>query len=140
MLSTANEWDHLLLNRFDTMILKPQHIDKVWDSSHMKEDLIAILQDHFKPKSSIEQEKVEYNEINIFSEYQLHNLIYAKNELLLTSPKCALLLHQFWRLLEFNPDAPKGTQDQAEEEAGSNRVSRMNTANPTDQQHAANSE
>ena len=106
----------------------------------MKEDLIAILQDHFKPKSSIEQEKVEYNEINIFSEYQLHNLIYAKNELLLTSPKCALLLHQFWRLLEFNPDAPKGTQDQAEEEAGSNRVSRMNTANPTDQQHAANSE
>lgn len=43
MMSTANEWDHLLVSRFETMILKPQHIDKVWDSSHMKEDLIAIL-------------------------------------------------------------------------------------------------
>ena len=35
----------------------------------MKEDLIAIFQDYFKPKSSIEQEKVEYNEINIFAEF-----------------------------------------------------------------------
>lgn len=35
----------------------------------MKEDLIAIFQEYFKPKSSLEQEKVEYNEINIFSEY-----------------------------------------------------------------------
>lgn len=131
MLTTANEWEQMLQIRFENLILKPQHVDRIWDSSHMKEDLILILQEFFKPKSSIEQEKVEYNEINIFSEYQLHNLIFAKNELLLTSPKCALLLHQFWRLLEFNPDAPKGTQDKNEEEgAGSTRVSRMNTGHP----------
>jgi len=35
----------------------------------MKEDIIVRFQDFFKPKSSIEQEKVEYNEINIFAEF-----------------------------------------------------------------------
>lgn len=74
----------------------------------MKEDLILIFQEHFKPKSSIEQEKVEYNEINIFSEYQLYNLIYAKNELLLSNYKCGVLLDKFWQLLEFNTDGPNG--------------------------------
>lgn len=49
----------------------------------MKEDLIHVFQAHFKPKSSIEPEKVEYNEINIFAEFQLYNLMFCKNELLL---------------------------------------------------------
>lgn len=49
--------------------MKPIHIANVWDSSKMKEDLIEIFIDHFKPKSSIEQMKVEYNEINIFAEF-----------------------------------------------------------------------
>mmetsp|Transcript_27175 Transcript_27175/g.26232 ORF Transcript_27175/g.26232 Transcript_27175/m.26232 type:complete len:90 (+) Transcript_27175:229-498(+) len=70
----------------------------------MKEELAAIFKEHFKPKSSIEQEKVEHNEINIFSEYQLHNLIFAKNELLYNDLKSALLLQIFWNLLEFDPD------------------------------------
>ena len=47
---------------------------------------------------------MEYNEINIFSEYQLYNLIYCKNELLLSNYKCSVLLDKFWKLLEFNPD------------------------------------
>jgi hypothetical protein len=58
----------------------------------MKEDISAIFKEFFKPKSSIEQEKVEHNEINIFSEYQLHNLIFAKNELLLDHNRSAVLL------------------------------------------------
>ena len=41
----------------------------MWDSSHMKEDIILRFQEFFKPKSSIETEKVEYNEINIFAEF-----------------------------------------------------------------------
>lgn len=63
------ELELLLAFRFQHFILKPSHVAKAWKSSHMKEDLISIFQEHFKPKSSIEQEKVEYNEINIFSEY-----------------------------------------------------------------------
>lgn len=35
----------------------------------MKEDIAIIFKEFFKPKSSIEQEKVEHNEINIFAEF-----------------------------------------------------------------------
>jgi hypothetical protein len=70
----------------------------------MKEDLINIFQQYFKPKSSIEQMKVEYNEINIFAEFQLYNLIFAKNELLFDNYKTAVMLNLFWKLLEFSVD------------------------------------
>jgi len=72
----------------------------------MKEELFNIYQDYFKPKSSLEQEKVEYNELNIFAEYQLYNLVFAKNELQFDDYKAAILVNLFWRLLEFNPDPP----------------------------------
>lgn len=75
----------------------------------MKEELIQIFQEHFKPKSSLEQEKVEYNEINIFSEYQLYNLAFVKNQLLFDDHKAALFLQLCWKLLEFNPDQPTAT-------------------------------
>jgi hypothetical protein len=89
----------------------------------MKEDLILIFQDYFKPKSSIEQEKVEYNEINIFAELQLYNLIFAKNELLVNNYKASMILNLFWKLLEFNPDG------QADIQGGSEvRNSRLNSA------------
>ena len=96
--------EKLLSSRFESFILKPSHIHKVWEGTRMKEDLIEIFQEHFKPKSSIEQMKVEYNEINIFAEFQLFNLIFAKNELLFDDIKAAVLLNIFWTLLEFNPD------------------------------------
>lgn len=50
--------------------------------------------------------KVEYNEINIFAEFQLYNLIFAKNELLFDNFKTAVLLDLFWKLLEFSVDDP----------------------------------
>ena len=49
---------------------------------------------------------MEYNEINIFAEFQLYNLIFAKNELLVNSYKASMILNLFWKLLEFNPDGP----------------------------------
>ena len=57
--------------------------------------------------------KVEYNEINIFAEFQLHNLIFAKNELLFDNIRAAVVLDLFWNLLEFNPDGP--TEEEEEE-------------------------
>lgn len=98
----------------------------------MKEDLIIIFQEYFKPKSSIEQEKVEYNEINIFAEFQLYNLIYAKNELLLDDYKSAVLLDKFWRLLEFNPDANKNSEADLISEM---RGSRLGSANQSVHSH-----
>ena len=75
-----------------------------------------IFREHFKPKSSIEQEKVEHNEINIFAEFQLFNLIFGKNELLFNDVKCAVMLQIFWDLLEFNPDG-RAIQGENEQEA-----------------------
>ena len=47
---------------------------------------------------------MEYNEINILSEYQVYNLIFAKQELLLDDRLCAYFLEVMWRLLEINND------------------------------------
>ncbi|TNV84677.1 hypothetical protein FGO68_gene7054 [Halteria grandinella] len=98
--------------KFSDIILRPSHLKKVWASSNMKEELISIFQEHFKPKSSLEQEKVEYNEINIFSEFQLYNLVFAKNELIFDDYKASLLLHLSWNLLEFNPDQQTPTESE----------------------------
>jgi len=63
----------------------------------------------FKPKSQFEQEKVEYNHINILAEFILYNLIFAKNELMFDEFKAAMLVDMFWNLLEFEVDDHKGT-------------------------------
>jgi hypothetical protein len=49
--------------------------------------------------------------MNIFTEFQLYNLVFAKNELIFDDHKASLLLHLFWRLLEFNPDPPITTSE-----------------------------
>ena len=71
----------------------------------MKDELFSVFHEHFKPRSSLDPERVEYNEKNFFSEFQLYNLVFAKNDLLYDDHKSAILLNVFWRLLEFNvPD------------------------------------
>jgi hypothetical protein len=47
---------------------------------------------------------VEYNQINILSEYQYYNMIFAKNELMFDDLKVAVILDIFWKLLEFDPE------------------------------------
>lgn len=68
----------------------------------MKEELFNVYHEHFKPRNSLEPERVEYNEKNFFSEFQLYNLVFAKNTLLYDDYKSAIVLNVFWRLLEFN--------------------------------------
>lgn len=94
----------------------------------MKEEIFHIFQEQFKPKSSLEPEKVEYNEMNIFSEYQLYNLVFAKNELIYDDYKASLLLHLCWQLLEFNPDSPSNDSAAAgESPPGQGRINTTST-------------
>lgn len=86
------------------MMLSPQIVQKAWqDQTQVKKYLIGFFQDYYKPKSSFEQEKVEYNQINILAEYQTYNLFFCKTKLLLDNHKTAVVLDIFWKLLEFNP-------------------------------------
>ena len=88
-------------------VLLPTDIKKLWKSTRVKEELVAFLQNLYKPKSQYDTEKVEYNQINILAEFIYYNLIFAKNEMMLDEFKVAVVLDLFWRLLEFDPeDAP----------------------------------
>ena len=51
---------------------------------------------------------MEYNKINILAEFQLYNIVFCKNELMLDDYKVAVVLNIMWKLLEFDPDS-KGT-------------------------------
>ena len=62
----------------------------------MKAELVNFFQELYKPKSQFEQEKVEYNQINILAEYSMFNILYAKNELMLDEFKTAVLVEMFW--------------------------------------------
>lgn len=70
----------------------------------MKDEIVKFLQELYKPKSQFEQEKVEYNHINILAEFILYNIIFAKNELMFDEFKVAMMCDMFWRLLEFDPE------------------------------------
>ena len=110
------------VEKFQNYILKPSHLKRVWASLNLKEEIFSIYQEFFKPKSSMEPERVEYNELNIFSEFQVYNLIFAKNELMLDDHKASIVLNLFWRLLEFNAEPP------AQERPMSNNNVRINSA------------
>ena len=56
-------------DRFQRYILKPSHIKRIWAGSNMKEEIFNVFHEHFKPRSSLEPERVEYNEKNFFSEF-----------------------------------------------------------------------
>ena len=91
-------------------ILLPSDITKIWRSTRLKDELVKHLQNLFKPKSQFEQEKVEYNHINILAEFILFNLIFAKNELMFDEFKAAMLVDMFWKLLEFDVEEEKGSK------------------------------
>jgi len=56
-------------DRFRRFIIKPSHIKRIWAGSNMKEELFNVFHEQFKPKSSLEPERVEYNEKNFLSEF-----------------------------------------------------------------------
>lgn len=72
--------------------------------------------------------KVEYNEINIFAEFQLYNLIFAKNELLFDNTKAAVFLNLFWTLLEFSTDGPQNEEIEKEGSPYSKKKERYSRA------------
>ena len=88
------------INKF---VFKPSDVKRLWASNRVKEEIILFLQDLFKPDSQFEQEKVEYNQINILAEYTYYNMIFAKNEMMFDEFKTAVVLDIFWKLLEFDP-------------------------------------
>ena len=86
-------------------ILNPSTIASIWSKSKSKQAMLERLQWFFRPRNSYEQERVDYNCLNIFAEFQTYNLQFAKNELYLSDRQCANVLDLFWRLLEFDPDS-----------------------------------
>ena len=85
-------------------IIKPSDVREMWNASKVKAKMFAFLQNHFKPRSQYEPERIEYNALNILAEYQVYNLEFSKTELNLNDIQTALVMHNFWNLLEFNPD------------------------------------
>ena len=77
----------------------------------MKQELVLFFQELYKPKSQFDQERVEYNQINILAEYVLYNIVFAKNELMYDEFKVAVIVDIFWRLLEFDPEDPNEKKD-----------------------------
>lgn len=82
----------------------------VWSKSRPKAALLDYLTWYFRPKSSLEPERVDYNALNILADYQLYNIEFAKNELTLNDKQSACVLDLFWKLLEFDPDCVDVTQ------------------------------
>ena len=87
------------------MIITAQTVKEVWAKSKPKTALLDFLTHYFRPKSSLDPERVDYNALNILADYQLYNLEFAKNELCLNDQQSAAVLDLFWRLLQFDPDA-----------------------------------
>ena len=91
-------------------IIKPSTVQAVWSKSKTKQAVLEHLQWYFKPRSSYEPERVDYNCLNIFAEYQTYNLEFCKNMLYLSEKQSANVLHLFWQLLEFDPDCGSSSQ------------------------------
>jgi hypothetical protein len=90
---------------YDDFMLKPSHINDIWKNSKVKVAMFNFMSNYFKPRTSYEPERVEYNALNILADYQCYNLEFSKNELNLSDAQTAVVLHMFWTLLEFDPDS-----------------------------------
>ena len=66
---------------FENVILKPSNIKEIWAKFKVKAALISYLTWYFRPRNSYDPERVDYNALNILSEFQCFNLEFCKNEL-----------------------------------------------------------
>ena len=114
---------HLLATgKISSFTLLPSDIVKIQRQTRMKEEIVKFLQELYKPRSQFEQERVEYNHINILSEFILYNIIFAKNDLQFDEFKIAALCDIFWKLLEFNPEDPAAVDEERADERKANDV------------------
>lgn len=95
-----------MVSKISAFILSPVDVRRIFNAPRPKEELVKFFQELYKPKSQFEQERVEYNQINILADYQMYNMIFAKNELMYDDIQAAVLLDILWRLLEFEPEEP----------------------------------
>jgi hypothetical protein len=54
---------------FEEYMLKPSQVRDIWRNSKSRNAMFTFMQDHFKPRSHYEPERVEYNALNILSEF-----------------------------------------------------------------------
>ena len=84
---------------WESFIIHPDHVEAFWVSPRPKEAMIEHYQKTFNPENKLDEEKLDYNELNIVAEFQVYNLIFAKKDLLLENEKATYLMEIFWRLL-----------------------------------------
>jgi hypothetical protein len=65
-------------------IIKASIVKDVWSKSRPKQALLDYLLWYFRPKSSFDPERVDYNALNILADFQTFNLEFSKNELQLS--------------------------------------------------------
>jgi hypothetical protein len=100
----------LTADPYADFIFKSSDVTEVWSKSRSKEAILDHLAVYFKPKSSFDLERVDYNALNILAEYQVFNLEFCKNVLGLNDLQSACVLHAMWVLLEFDPDQNSTSQ------------------------------
>jgi len=66
---------------FDSYMIKPSNLRDIWSIFKVHKKMLDYMQWYFRPKSSYEPERVDYNALNFLAEYQTYNLEFAKNEL-----------------------------------------------------------
>lgn len=88
----------------DLRLLKPEQIAEVWISQDPVGDLFSIFTEHFNPGNDPEYAEVDDNKIRVFAEFQIYNMIFAKNDLKLDDEQTANLLDILWTLLAINQD------------------------------------
>ena len=54
---------------FENYILKPSTIRSIWGTYKVKKEMVDYLTWYFRPRNSYEPERVDYNALNILSEY-----------------------------------------------------------------------
>jgi hypothetical protein len=96
---------------FESVMIKPSKVNKLWKMFKVKLGIFNFLQNHFKPRSNYEPERVEYNALNILAEYQTFNIEFCKNELSMNDCQTALVLDIMWQLLEFDPDSKQASKE-----------------------------
>ena len=95
-------------------IMPAETVALIWSKSRPKQALLEHLTWYFRPKSSLDPERVDYNALNILADFQLYNMEFAKNEVCLNDHQTASILDLFWQLLEFNPDESSTNDDIAQ--------------------------
>jgi len=100
------------LDAYSEFIIKPEHIQQIWENPKPKEFIIEMLQTYFKSKKLLYM--IEYNELNILAEYQLYNILFSKEKLALKDENTAFLLHILWRILEVEASATSENEDESD--------------------------